>query len=303
MTDALTVIDYEDAPSSIKIRGPLDADARNELRKSTFSMVSFEGSCASLEYLWPFADGITIVHVRTPNFDYDLLPKLPNLRVLYVGAYWKIPWEKLRGTKAEELEIYWDKSYEPREIKFPRLRKLKIIGFNQAGLNEIGQIGNLKFLNLVDSRKLSDLSGCESLPALMKLQLHGAPNLRSIKGLSACKSLLLLHLERLKRIEDYAEIKEMHSLRGLFIRDCADIDSLDMLSRLPDLEYLQLGSTKVIDGDITSVKQIRALKSFAFGNKRHYNWKYADARAFFEQKRAEEGEFSEELMAAIQSRY
>jgi hypothetical protein len=173
-------------------------------------------------------------------------------------------------------------------------------------LEELAFTWNGRFCNLDKAAKLAilrvwswkktDVGLLSSAPQLRALELVRG-SVRSLRGIEACKELERLSLSHLSRLDDFAAISGLKSLRILNIESCRGLKALDEVAALSRLQALSLnnlgpiaslnplssncnlrklffaGSTNIVDGDTNIVNRLPII-DFAFQNRKHYNYNY-----------------------------
>lgn len=155
------------------------------------------------------------------------------------------------------------------------------------------------FENLPDSESLQYLElnwanpinfqGLEKYTNLKRLELHYCTKLETDIGLSRLKdSLEHLHINQSKKFNISTELEELKNLRVLALNNCAPIDNLNFLSKLPNLIDFRFAYTNIINGDLSPILKHPNLKTVAFDDKRHYNFKAENLRNALNLKSTEE---------------
>jgi internalin A len=129
----------------------------------------------------------------------------------------------------------------------------------------------LERLTIKDARYLERLDGIEASD-LAGVQLQGAPRLRDVSALlSSRSSLAELRLENARSLNSLDDIGQLGNLCFLEIGDCGHIDSVRPLSGLNRLEVLDAwGTTEVLDGDLTPLAHLPALRELRIRPRRSY---------------------------------
>ncbi|HLK16168.1 MAG TPA: hypothetical protein VKT78_15290 [Fimbriimonadaceae bacterium] len=134
-------------------------------------------------------------------------------------------------------------------LELLRLKKARI-----RSLEPIGELHNMKILELDYLSRVKSLSGLGRLLQLEELELAGFNGFRSIE-----------------------ELRTLSRLRELTLCSCGNIDSLRPLLSLQELECLFIdGSTTIVDGDLNVLLEMPALKIAMFPSRKHYSLKPRD---------------------------
>jgi len=177
---------------------------------------------------------------------------------------------------------------------FPRLRRLGLADWKylQGGLSNaaplddlyvghytaddlqpVAGMHSLEKLRLDDRPTLRSLHGAESLVRLEDLTVAVARNLSDISGVRGLASRLRrLDLESDRKVPDLEPVSHLAKLQHLNAANCGDIPTLEPLQDLTALESLYLyESTRVVDGDLSVLIGLPALRDLRLANRRHYS--------------------------------
>lgn len=196
----------------------------------------------------------SLVRLRLLALDCDVrrafdLTTLPQLEI--VKATWKRPIESLAGCRG--------------------LRELNVSNWRHEGLEPIAAGPGLVKL-LLTSKKLRTLRGLSSLTALEWLDLHACPKLACVAEVGQAQRLRRLEISSSRSVEDLASIGQLVDLRWLALDDCGPVDSLAFLRACRNLETLSfLGTTRVVDGDLSFIADLLKLRTLRFAPRRHYS--------------------------------
>jgi hypothetical protein len=217
-------------------------------------------------------DGLMIV---VEKFDLNGLEKLINLRHLHFSDEQE---QEIRFESFLHLvycSIQWNKIYNHAVFPYS-LTKLNVRmynpehGFNEASLNNFRNITEL----VLNESSIRDLSILCHFGSLKKLNVVNCRKLEDISGLSAvCESLIHLEVAKCRNIASFSSIAENTKLQWLNLSDCGSIPSLSFIQNLPILDHFVFLGTTVTDGDLSYLKGIRQV---AFNNKSHYSLKMND---------------------------
>ncbi len=152
-----------------------------------------------------------------------------------------------------------------------KLRSLTISNFKSKNnnLSEIPALLSLEHLNLIKPR-INSLQGIEKFTKLKRLEIYGASKLDRIGDVSNLKSLEQICIEKSKAINDFEALKDLTSLKKLMLTESGNIKTLSFLKMLPNLKFISLWRTNVLDGDLSYCEGIDYV---GFDNKRHYSHK------------------------------
>jgi hypothetical protein len=176
---------------------------------------------------------------------------------------------------------------------FPRLRRLGLAdwkylngGVTNAGalddlyvghyspddLQPVSGLRSLRKLRLDDRPSLRSLHGVEALVRLEDLTVAVARKLSDISGVRGiASSLRCLDLESDRNLPDLEPVSQLVELQHLNAANCGDVPTLEPLRDLAALESLYLyESTRIVDGDLSVLFGLPALRDLRLMNRRHY---------------------------------
>lgn len=181
---------------------------------------------------------------------------VPRIRVL--GAEWA-----LIGSTLGELED---------------LREVVTWRFNELDLHAFRDHLELQRLVIKDAPYLESLDGVGNLPELAELSIVLARKLHDISEVSELRSTLQeFKLEACPSISAIDDVEPLVNLRFLGVSDCGEIDSLAPVKALRSLErFSAWGSTRVADGDLSPLAQLRHLREIRMQDRRGYSPRLSD---------------------------
>jgi hypothetical protein len=207
---------------------------------------------------------------------------IPDVRPLY----------RLSDT-LEELSIQAAPEAELDLGQLPRVRKIAgdwgLIGPALGGLEHLREVSTWRFgegdltafethsdlerLTVKDAPRLESLDGLANHKALTHLEIRGAKRLSGISVLAETQARLEeLTLEGCRAIDSLESLGGLLSLRYLGIGECGDLPSATQLWTLMALEVLSAwGSTCFIDGDLSALTRLPALREIRMRGRRHYH--------------------------------
>lgn len=153
------------------------------------------------------------------------------------------------------------------------LRKCK---FDQI---DYKMLPNLKSLDFVDSKKITDLNFLPNSLKVTQLTLSHLPNLNDISFISKIdKNLKELEIETCKKIRQIEIISTLKLLKKLVICNSIPLINTSVILPLNKLEHFALlGSSFFVDGDLSLLKKMN-IKYVGIDDKKHYTLKMKDFR-------------------------
>lgn len=129
-------------------------------------------------------------------------------------------------------------------LTFPNLEELTLHEPNQEQLQAISELSALKRLRVTHARpgEIRFISALTGIEELVLEYVSGFSDLSPLRSLTRLKSL---HLENLRRVQDFGGLSGIDSLRYLYIDGTLDwkqpIADFEFLRGLPNLEVLAFG--------------------------------------------------------------
>lgn len=240
-----------------------------------------EDKLESLDFLreYTFLEALDITTVD--DFDFGFLSELKGLKDLTISTVGENKIDLSSQLNLEELAIHWRKGGILGIEKCQNLTSLCLIDFKESDFSAISQLINLKKL-IVKTSSIKTINGLQNFQLLESLLLGNCRSLRSIEEITHLKELTSLDIELCSKIEDYNFIGSLYNLKSLDINDCKGVNSINFIQSLHQLQKVALlGSTDILDGDMTPAKNI---KEVFYYHRKHYNLKienkdYDDLRA------------------------
>jgi hypothetical protein len=234
--------------------------------------------------------GLHISGVKDLSFleGFPLLLYLETADVKHVNTRQLDCLENLRGLRLESpgagldfacfpnLEIYWgDWHVDNHNLTACRnLRRLHLWHFNPRSLDlsVFKHMPRLEDLKIIQTN-IASLSGVETLEDLRFLKVGYAPKLKTLDALASHDlQLRELDLVKVKKIESYDPIASLRYLRLLRLSDCVPMRNLKWLEGMPRLDFFAFVDTDVVDGDLSPLLNLPALRYVGTMNRRHYNY-------------------------------
>ena len=153
--------------------------------------------------------------------DYSVLPDLSNLRAFWCFGIDEKKWARISNCSG--------------------LRRLFIEGLKVRDLSRVHNLTNLEVLGLEDCSLIVDLDEIGKLYRLKGLAIANFKNVHSLKPLA-----------------NMVELRHLAVTGGMWTR--MKVDSLDPLSSLTKLEWMDLGNTKVVDDSLQALGNLTQLE-------------------------------------------
>jgi hypothetical protein len=208
-----------------------------------------------------------VKHVNTRQL--DCLENLRGLRLESPGA-------GLDFACFPHLEIYTgDWHVDNQNLKACRdLRRLHLWHFNPRSLDlsVFTDMTRLEELKIIQTN-VTSLSGVETLEDLRFLKVGYAPKLKTLDALASPDwQLRELDLAKAKKTESYNPIASLRYLRRLRLSTCAPMRNLKWMEGMERLDFFAFVDTDVVDGDLSPLLRLPALRYVGTMARRHYNY-------------------------------
>lgn len=202
--------------------------------------------------------------------DCSVIGSLKELRLLGLECDLRgsIDFEPL--AKLEVVKVTWAKALEG-VLRCEQVSHFNVSNWPDLDLFRLAQLIRLREL-LVTSRKLDSLRGISVFNLLERLDLHGCPKLTTLEGVDSCRRLTSFSLSACKAVGDVSVLASLTGLREVELDSCGEIRSLSPLAALRGLERLSFdGDTRILDGDLSFIEALPALRTLVFAPRRSYN--------------------------------
>ncbi len=231
--------------------------------------------------------GITRLHVMLPDHRVDLSPlkKHASTLIEYFCNDELNPLIEARDfTALQSISQIWDSKLDLGDGT-SALRSLFLDRYAPAekDLSRLPEAPSLKTLGLLRST-VTSLAHLDRFPELEKLSLTMAKALTSLAALSGCAGLKSLEVDGGKKIQDLqASLSGCRSLERLVLMNVSDLQDVRFVEKMPELRWLNLMGTSVIDGDMTPLIEHPRLEHVVFTSRKHFSHTEAQVRALREQ--------------------
>lgn len=194
------------------------------------------------------------------------LEEFPNLRIL------RQSWNKEMCSARTHLSL-------------EELSLHKYAPISGSNLADMPVAPNLRKLELLGSA-IKDLGEIDRYPKLECLDIYSTRNLVSVAGIERCSFLKRLELDGCKNINDLQEtLRKCSGLERLVLMKVSDLENIQFIERMPNLKWLNLMNTNVIDGDMSPLLRHPSLEYAVFTSKKHFSHTEAQVRAALQAKK------------------
>jgi len=223
------------------------------------------------DFIFQFPNLIDLNIIRT--YESDFFTRTPNLVSLGISKAKGMP-KGIEGLKYLKSLSFGDECYFDSFARLTQLNGLETLSLRGRaasgelcleGLNELLELGISDFME-------ADFSKLGSLPKLRDLSISSAKNLSTTFGISNLPSLQSLWISSSKELQLLVDLDKLIKLKRIILERCPNIKTLSGLKNCKALEKLLLWeTTKILDGDIACIKEIKSLSVFQGKARRHYN--------------------------------
>jgi hypothetical protein len=202
--------------------------------------------------------------------DISAVNDLQSLRKLCLECNYQTPPNYSGLTRLKSCFIRWRPKSDDL-FDCGTLQYLNVVNYPYHDLNPLQALNKLRVLKLTSS-KLTALDGIESLQSLETLDLFRCKTLQTLEGIQSCANIRSLTIDTCSNVENLEPVGELHELRYLAINNCGNIRSLKPLMGFQKLEHLFfIENTNILDGDLSVVRSLSALRDTWFANRPHYS--------------------------------
>lgn len=232
-------VQQADGCIGLRIREGWSEEAENAVSKGDFDrLVVSNGQWTDFSFLEKYADRLTRLNIGSSVDSFRGVEKLTNLRELRLADAPSPPLDLTVFKQLESCELYWHKRYSPEFFALPKLADIMLSHYTAKDCGDVAQARNLVRLDLRQG-SVQSLKGIESLSYLRHLSLAYMRNLQDISAAAPLRQLEVLHIEKCPKVVDVDFIRDLPSLRTLFI-DCgspgfADLKWMSKLGALVDV--------------------------------------------------------------------
>ena len=255
--------------SERSLKEHIDLINNYQLKKATIICkdLAFILRCPSLNEISIYPD-----HEIGDGFDYSPLYQMPNLkrlRCITTYGFWDqykctIDYSQINGVSDISVSGQGHVGYELvptlEELWLSRNKKHK-------DFHDISCSPHLKDVTLMQC-SIQSLSGIEQYGEMQSLSLYHNRSLRDISGLAGVgDTLQILAIESCPKIADFAVLSKLHNLEHLQLYGSNQLPSLSFLTQMKKLKTFTF-TMDVADGDLSLCMEIPYASC---KNRKHYN--------------------------------
>lgn len=224
-----------------------------------------------LSFLKSFS-GLVSLDLRSYSWvDTTGLQACTGLRHLRLHLFNGEPLDLSPFKELEDLRILWQSSYRGLECCVG-LKVLYMTGHEGTDLSVCSTLGELRHLTVASS-KIKSTTG---IAACHKLVFLGLGNDKQLTEVSDVEELDLrwVELQQCPRLGSVRSLESQGRVSNLDLSEMKAIESLSPVFHMQELEVLTFtGSTNILDGNLSPLKNLKRLKTVSFQDRKHYNCK------------------------------
>lgn len=170
----------------------------------------------------------------------------------------------------------------------PQLHRLSLFKYcpkSNKDIDELPVAPNLKVLALLRSC-IKTLDRIDKYGHLEKLVITFGKYLTAVGSLAHCHHLKIFELDGCKNINDLQEtLSKCSRLERLVLMKVSALENIQFVERMPNLKWLNLMDTNVVDGDMSPLLRHPSLEYAVFTSKKHFSHTEAQVRAALQAKK------------------
>lgn len=236
----------------------------------------------NLDFLraFPLLKSLTIIDLKIKSI--DPIHYLNALTSINLSTYSKFPVNFKYFPNLTNCGFEWIKNSDSL-FECKNLVTLSINKYDKLNTDAFAQLINLEKLTLLNS-PVENIKGISLLFRLKYLSIANLNKLTSLEGIEHLQQMKELEIQRCKRIHTISEIFKLKELEKFFLLDCGDIESIRGIENLKKIKsFLFYESTNIMDGDLSSIFNLKNLSNISYQNRKHYTHKREDFGQLFKQ--------------------
>ncbi len=254
----------------------IDKKIREERIESLAIKQGYLPEITNLDFLtrYPWIRSLLVANFLVTNV--RGMEGLSELEYLYLDASPNHPVDLSRLQKLKKLELNWSDGCESIE-SLGNILELTLVEGRIDDLSLFSKYTKTKFFSIRQPKRLRSINGIENFKNLESFEIVDSRTLTSIEPLNAHPKIRNLTIHASSKIEDLEIVTTLPSLRVLVLDSVGKIPTAKFLENCSSLEELTLlGSTNILDGDLSFLSNISKLKYALFENRKHYSHKRMD---------------------------
>ena len=211
------------------------------------------------------------------SIDFSVFPKLTEVEFYYTKQIENVN----TLTNLRRLHIYNLKSEELEELKnMALLEELILWDANNINLNGLFLLTNMRKLDIIRSKKMTDISSLCHSNKLEELNLSYCNNITEISVLSHIPQLKKIRFVKCKQLQDLTQLVPNNTIESIYISVLNDLSFIAGMKHLKSLCF-----DDVIDGDISPLFGSISLESVSMISKKKYSHTEKEVNQILEKNR------------------
>lgn len=191
------------------------------------------------------------------KYDLSVLGELPGLQFLTVAGYQQ-PLDCRGFDQLDDLRVEWT----PRLIlpeSSSAIRSLYLRGYNPNSktLNSLPVYEAIEDIEINQGNLLS-IEGIDRMPSLVMAKFYGLQDLQSVAACAGTK-IKRLHIESSNKLVDVEQLGGCRELISLRLINCANLKSLQFITKFKCLEDFRFVGTFVEDGNMAPLLSMKSV--------------------------------------------
>ncbi|MBI3148562.1 MAG: hypothetical protein HYZ17_08635 [Betaproteobacteria bacterium] len=204
-------------------------------------------------------------------FDFASLYRLPNIAILQTrNAKSSRPFDLSKLMHLREIDVDWSSTLRGVDLT-TTIERATIRRWPGKDLAFFRGLVGLRELELQFAPKLVSTHGIEDLGLLALLSIFSAKSLVDLEPIEKARSIRILRIEACKKAASgLREVCGAQTLEELVFAPGTDIPSMRGLEKLTRLQRVSFGASRILDGDLTPLIKMPALREFGVRNRKGY---------------------------------
>jgi Leucine-rich repeat (LRR) protein len=254
--------------------------------KDSFKSYIVENNVKSLYFNYTFGwDGVDFSFLSTldmieqlsivnvPSYGLEAIEEMKALVDLSLSTYSKSKVDFTRLPKLKYCALDWHTGLESI-LEAKELVYLFIDEFKTKDFSKLANLTNLEVLTIRNSN-IEDISCLSGSVNLKKLELVNCKKLTDFTPLTQLKNLEWLSIDGTKEVSNIEFVRNMTSLKILDVSDTNNIASIEPLKDLTGLKAVAFcgNKTTIVDGDLSYLTKLPNLALLWLAPRKHYSHK------------------------------
>jgi protein phosphatase 1 regulatory subunit 7 len=241
--------------------------------KALYLNFAHKWSCDDYSFLRNLKSIERLGILDAPSTGLEAIEEMDSLVDLSLNTYFKSKIDFTKLSKLKYCSLDWYKGTETI-LNATSLTHLYIDEFKTKDFSKLANLKNLEILAIKNSN-IEDISCLSGLINLKKLELINCKKLTDFTPLTKLKTLEWLRIDGTKEVGNIEFVRNMASLKIFSVCDTNNIESIEPLKDLTGLKAVAFvgNKTTIVDGDLSYLTKLPNLALLWFGSRKHYSHK------------------------------